>query len=697
MDAVRLAAHPFAIRSMRCLPTLRRTLAAGLCAAALGVHAEEPLQALPYAPSLDLGSMDRGTDPCVDFYRHACGGWQKNNPIPPDQASWDVYGKLQEDNLRYLWGLLRDAAEPRDAREAAQRQAGDYFAACMDEARVAAAGLAPLQPQLQRVAALSSREAIAPLLAELHLSGTDGAMFSLRAEQDFRDATRVIATVDAGGLGLPDRDQYLRADARSQALRAAYLRYVARMFELLGDSPAQALAAARAVMAIETELARASLTRTARRDPRRIYHRMSLPQLRRMAPAFDWAGYLQASAVSADTPINVAEPRFVLHLARLLAQRPLADWKQYLRWHVANARAPYLSPPVAAAWFDFHLKTLRGVEQAPPRWKQCVRWVDRDLGEALGQLFVQRTFSPQTRERATRMVQAIERAMEQRIRQLDWMSAPTKQAALAKLHALVNKIGYPPAWRDYRALEIRRDDFFGNVARGQGFEARRQLAKIGRPVDRDEWVMTPPTVNAYYDAQLNAMNFPAGILQPPLFDPSLDDAPNFGNTGSTIGHELTHGFDDEGRQFDAQGNLRDWWKPRDTARFNERAACVARQYAGYTVVDDIRINSRLTLGEDVADLGGTVLAYVAWKTVTAGQALAARDGFTPDQRFFIGMAQWACSNERPQALRLQALTGVHSPNRHRVNGVLANMPEFAKAFSCRPGQPMVRTNPCKVW
>lgn len=673
-------------------PLLALLAAAALC---LPVRADQPLQALPYAPSLDVGSLDRDADPCVDFYRYACGGWQQKNPIPPDQAGWDVYSKLQEENLRYLWGLLVEAAEPRSERTPAQQKAGDYFAACMDQASVEAAGLAPLRPSLQRIAGLASRRELAPLLAALHLSGTDGAMFAFGAEQDFRDATRVIATVDAGGLGMPDRDQYLQGGAKAQALRASYQRYVAQMLELLGDTPADARAAARIVMAMETELARASLTREARRDPRRIYHRMSLAQLRRLAPGFDWEAYLQASAVPAGTAVNVTEPRFLLRLGQLLAQRPLADWKHYLRWQLANARAPYLSQPMAAAWFDFHLKTLRGVETAPPRWKQCVRWVDRDLGEALGQLFVQRTFSPQTRERATRMVQAIEQAMETRIRELDWMSATTKKAALAKLHALVNKIGYPPAWRDYAGMEVRRDDFFGNVARGQGFEARRQLSKIGRPVDRDEWVMTPPTVNAYYDAQLNAMNFPAGILQPPLFDPALDDAPNYGNTGSTIGHELTHGFDDEGRQFDAKGNLRDWWGPRDTARFNERAACVAKQYSGYTIVDDIKINGRLTLGEDVADLGGTVLAYLAWKTTHPDAP--SRDGFTPDQRFFVGMAQWACSNERPQALRLRALTGVHSPNRHRVNGVVSNLPEFAKAFSCKPGQPMVRAKPCKVW
>jgi endothelin-converting enzyme/putative endopeptidase len=450
-------------------------------------------------------------------------------------------------------------------------------------------------------------------------------------------------------------------------------------------------------MAIETELARASLTQEQRRDPRKIYHRMTLTQLRKIAPAFDWAAYLEAVGVSAGTPINVAQPAFVRKLQALLSQRPLADWKTYLRWNLVNSQLPYLSKPFAQASFDFYSARLRGVQSQPPRWKLCVRWVDRDLGEALGQVFVKHTFAPDTKERAAAMARAIGQAMRQRIRNLPWMGEKTKQAALAKLGTVVNKIGYPQTWRDYAALDVKHGDFYGNVERSQTFETRRMLAKVGRPVDRAEWAMTPPTVNAYYDVQLNSINFPAGVLQPPLFDPKMDDAPNFGNTGLTIGHELTHAFDDEGRQFDAHGNLRDWWSKKDVAEFNKRTACIVEQYSAYTVVDDIKINGRLTLGEDVADLGGTLIAYMAWKAVTTNQRLMPIDGFTPDQRFFIGAAQWACSNERPEVLRLRTLTDPHSPSRFRINGVLSNMPQFAQAFSCKPGQPMVRAKTCTVW
>ncbi|HJV59945.1 MAG TPA: M13 family metallopeptidase [Albitalea sp.] len=678
----------------------RSCLAAWLCVAVATASAqsdETPLASLPYSPGLDLSSLDRSVDACVDFYRFSCGGWQQRNPIPADQSGWDVYSKLQDENRRFLWGLLNEAADERAQRSASQQKTGDYFAACMDEAAIDAAGAAPLQPALDRVAALASRRAIASLLAALHRGGTDNALFRFGSEQDHADSSRVIAVVDAGGLGLPDRDDYLRRDARSARLRADYRAHVARMFELLGDRAGTARAAAQRVLAMETELARASLAVDARRDPHRVYHRMSLAQLRRLAPAFDWTAYLDASGVAAHTPLNVTEPTFVRGVDRMLREHRLADWRTYLRWQLVNAQAPYLSRPFAQATFDFYSARLRGVQALPARWKRCVRWVDRDLGEALGQVFVQRTFAADTKPRVAAMARAIEDAMRTRIGELDWMSPATRQAALAKLATLVNKIGYPERWRDYSALQIRRDDFFGNVERSQAFESARQLAKIGRPVDRDEWAMTPPSINAYYDSQLNAMNFPAGILQPPLFDARMDDAVNFGDTGSTIGHELTHGFDDEGRQFDARGNLRDWWTRRDAAEFNRRAACIVKQYSGYTVVDDLHINGRLTLGEDVADLGGTALAYMAWKAVTAAQPPSPRDGFTSEQRFFIGMAQWACSNERPETLRLLARTDPHSPNRYRINGVVANMPEFARAFSCRPGQPMVRERPCKVW
>jgi endothelin-converting enzyme/putative endopeptidase len=395
--------------------------------------------------------------------------------------------------------------------------------------------------------------------------------------------------------------------------------------------------------------------------------------------------------------VNVTEPAFFKELDALLGKRSLAEWKTYLRWHIAHARAPYLSRDFVVADFEFYGKHLRGVQALQPRWKRCVRYVDRDLGEALGQVFVARTFSAETKGRAVAMTQEIVKAMEADLRQIDWMGEATRKQALEKLHSLVNKIGYPEKWRNYDALTIGPADFAGDVDRAMRFESRRQLAKIGRPLDRGEWQMTPPTVNAYYDPQMNDMNFPAGVLQPPLFDPKLDDAPNYGNTGATIGHELTHGFDDEGRQFDAKGNLRDWWTKADGAAFEKRAACVAEQYAQYTVVDDIKINSKLTLGEDVADLGGTLLAYRAWREATKNQRLAPVDGLTPDQRFFVGMAQWACGDERAESKRMSAITNPHSPDQYRINGVVANMEEFRNAFQCKPGQPMARVNACRVW
>jgi endothelin-converting enzyme/putative endopeptidase len=424
---------------------------------------------------------------------------------------------------------------------------------------------------------------------------------------------------------------------------------------------------------------------------------MTLTQLTKLAPNLGWGAYLEALPLARDAGLNVAQPAFFRKLNTLLAQRPLAQWKTYLRWHSVTAQSAYVSQPLAQARFDFFSAKLLGVKTMPARWKQCVTWVDRDLGEALGQVFTQRTFTPQTRQRAQDMTLAIQQAMTTRLDALDWMSPATKKAAHAKLATMVNKIGYPEQWRDYTALQVQPDDFAGNVQRSQVFEAQRQLAKIGKPVDRAEWGMTPPTVNAYYNAQMNDINFPAGILQPPLFDPRSDDAPNYGNTGSTIGHELIHGFDDEGRRFDAKGNLRDWWSAKDGKEFERRASCIVNQYSSYTAVDDVKVNGKLTLGEDLADLGGTILAYAAWKTTTASQKLEVIQDLTPDQRFFVGLAQWACSNTRPEAERLQAQTDPHSPPRYRINGVVSNMPEFAKAFSCKPGQPMVRDKVCKVW
>jgi putative endopeptidase len=662
------------------------------------VSADHPLTALPYTPGLDVNFMDRSVDPCTNFYRYSCSTWIKNNPIPPDQARWDVYAKLQQDNQLFLWGLLEQAAKSAANRSVVEQEIGDYFQACMDEPGIEKAGAAPLKSGLDEIAALKSLNDLPRLLARLHL-GVNGEhmLFGFGSGQDYGDSTQVIAFASSGGLGLPERDYYLKTDAKSQETRAKYVEHLQRMFALLGDSTDAAAANARVVMEIETAFAKATLTRVEQRDPYKQYHKLSVQQLQALTPAFRWDAYLSNSGAPTISAVNVTEPKFFQELQTLLRQRKLQDWKTYLRWHYVHDKARYLSAPFVQADFDFYRKHLRGVKEMQPRWKRCVAYVDRDLGEALGKEFVEKTFTPETKARTLTMTKLIETAMESEIKQLAWMSDGTKARALDKLHGIVNKIGYPDKWRDYSSVKIVRDDFMGNAERATEFETRRQLTKIGKPVDRGEWQMTPPTVNAYYDAQLNDMNFPAGVLQPPLFDPKMDDAPNYGNTGSTIGHELTHGFDDEGRKFDAKGDLHDWWTKQDAAGFTKRAGCVIDQYAQYTVVDNIKINSKLTLGEDLADLGGTLLAYIAWKHATLGVDLQPKDGLTPDQRFFIGMAQWACGDERPENKRLNAATNEHSPDEFRVNGVVSNMPEFQKAFSCKVGQPMVRSTSCRVW
>ena len=661
---------------------------------------KRPLSALPYTPSLDVTAMDRTVDPCVDFYTYSCGGWNKKNPIPPDQARWDVYGKLSDDNVQFLWGLLEEAGKQTPGRDAATRKIGDYFASCTDEAAIEKAGAAPLRDDLAAIDALPSKEALATLLGRLHL-GTDsaGMLFGFGSEQDFKNSSQVIGIAVAGGLGLPDRDYYTKDDAKSQETRQRYVEHVAKILTLLGEPPAAARKDAETVMRIETALAKASLTRVDRRDPYKIYHHLRRGELQALTPSFRWDDYLRAIGQPALDDVNVTEPEFYKQVEKTLKSESLADLKTYLRWPLAHNRARYLSSPFANENFAFFTAYLRGVKEQQPRWKRCVAWVDRDLGEALGQVFVRKAFPPDRKASTVEMVRQIEGAMEQRIKGLPWMGAATKQQALAKLHGLANKIGYPDTWRDYAALDVQRGDFVGNVDRAVRFESRRQLGKIGKPVDKGEWGMTPPTVNAYYNALMNDMNFPAGVLLPPLYDPRIDAAPNYGNTGTTIGHELTHGFDDQGRQFDAQGNLRDWWTEKDAVEFEKRAACVADQYARYTVIDDIKINSKLTLGEDVADLGGTILALQAWRNATANQRLAPAEGLTPDQRFFVGFAQWACGDERPESKRVNAITNPHSPLEYRINGVVVNIPEFAATFSCKKGQPMVKDadKVCRVW
>ena len=665
-----------------------------LCACAL----DRPISSLPYTPSLDLSSMDRSSDPCADFYQYSCGGWVKNNPIPPDQSAWSVYAKLASDNQRFLWGILDDLADRGSGRSVPQQKIGDYFASCMDERAVEKKGAAALRPELDAIAGLTNKLSLAPLLARVQaMDDTSGFLFGFGSNQDFENSESVIAFATAGGLGLPDRDYYTKTDPKSRQIRDQYTAHMQRMFVLLGDVPAVAHAEAVRVMEIETSLAGSSLTLVQKRDPHRLVHKRKLRGLKELTPSFDWSIYLAALGLAGLDSFNVTEPEFFREVDRQLRTRDLDDLKAYLRWHVAHANAAYLSTAFVNEDFDFYGRTMRGTQQLRPRWKRCVALVDQQLGEALGQEFVARAFTPELKAKTLQMTTNIEQAMQQDLEHLDWMSPATRKRALEKLHAVVNKIGYPDHWRDYGTVQIRRDDFLGNQQRTTTFESQRQLAKIGKPVDRTEWVLTPPTVNAGYEPQTNDITFPAGVLQPPLFDGKLDDAPNYGNTGGTIGHELTHGFDDEGRQFDAHGNLRDWWTPRDAKAFNSRAQCVVHQYGQYTAIDELKINSELTEGEDIADLGGEILAYMAWKIATQGQQLKDQDGMTPDQRFFVGFAQWACESVRPERARELAQTNPHSPGKYRINGVAANMPEFQKAFSCKAGAPMVNAKPCRVW
>lgn len=659
---------------------------------------DTPLTEFPYTPGLDVSAMDKTADPCNDFYQYSCGGWIKNNPIPADQSNWSVYGKLYQDNQRFLWGILENLSQKTTGNTAGQQKLGDYYAACMNETLIDQRGAQPIQPLLQRIDAIKAKNELPALLAQLHLeTGDTGFYFGMGSGQDYADSSQVIAFASGGGLSLPERDYYLKQDKRSVALRAQYVAHIAQMLELLGESAADAKAHAATVLKVETALARATLSPVDKRDPYKLFNKMNLAQLQTLTPGFDWNVYLNAVGLDSSKDVNVTEPAFFKALAAHWKAVPLDAIKVYLRWHAVHAQASALSSPFVNANFAFFGKTLMGTPQLQPRWKRCVAMADAQLGEALGQEFVERAFSPQLKARTLKMTEQIEQAMLDDLKNLDWMSPKTKEKAIEKLKAIVNKIGYPDKWRDYSSVVVARDDFYGNTERATQFEVRRRLDKIGKPLDRGEWGMTPPTVNAYFDAQMNYINFPAGVLQPPLFDPKMDDAPGYGNTGGTIGHELTHGFDDEGRQYDAKGNLKNWWSKGDDKQFRKRAQCVVNQYAKYTVVDNIKINSKLTLGEDLADLGGMVLAWTAWKMQTEGQTLESRDGLTPDQRFFVGFAQWACESSRPEALRVQAATDPHSPGKYRVNGVVVNLPEFGKAFACKPGSAMTSAKPCKVW
>jgi len=671
----------------------RPILLTSFCLSAL--LAQTPAKQNSTPAHFDLTAMDRAADPCVDFYQYACGTWKKNNPIPPDQSEWGRFDELQERNENTLRQILEETAKPTPGRDEVAQKIGDYYAACMDEKGMDAKGLAPIEPELARIRNLKEKSQFADEIAQLHARGI-ASLFDFSSGQDFKDSNSVIAQFDQGGLGLPEREYYLKQDAKSVEMRQKYLAHVQRMFELAGEKTAQAAADAAAVMKLETALAKGSLDLVSRRDPEKVYHKMTRAELAALSPAFRWNEYFTASAAPAFTNINVSYPDFVKTINSEIQAASLAEWKAYLTWHVLHSEAQLLPTPFTLENFNFFGKVLRGAEELRPRWKRCVQFTDSQLGEALGRKYVELTFGATGKQRTLKMVDALEKALGEDIQTLTWMSAETKKQALVKLHAITNKIGYPDRWRDYSSVVVKRDDALGNSFRADEFEFHRVLNKIGKPLDRGEWDMTPPTVNAYYDPQMNNINFPAGILQPPFFYNDMDDAVNFGGIGMVIGHELTHGFDDQGRQFDAQGNLKDWWTKKDAEEFQQRAACVADEYSGFSVAPGAFINGKLTLGENTADNGGVRIALMALLN-TIGQKKDKVDGFTPEQRMFLAFGQVWCTNEREEALRLQVQTNEHSPARFRVNGVVENMPEFQKAFACKAGQPMAPVHACRVW
>jgi endothelin-converting enzyme/putative endopeptidase len=655
-----------------------------------------PVQRLP---PIDEGAFDRSVSPCDDFFRFACGGWIAAHPIPADKPRWGRFDELADRNLQDLRSILEAAATgARDPRDAFGDKVADFYGACMDEVAVERDGLAALAAEWSHVDAMKDRNALAAELARLDADGID-VPFALTSGQDLKDATQVIGWVYQAGLGLPDRDYYLSADAQHAKIRARYAAHVERMLALAGVRAPDAAAQAADVLALETELARSHFTRVEMRDPRRTYNRVDRAGLARLAPQFPWQRWLADVGLPGLDAISVSTPRSIEAVGRLFAEAPLPRWQAYLRWHVlvkaASARA--LPRAFVEERFAFTSTAFTGAKELEPRWKSCVKQTDGALGEALGQTYVRLHFGEEAKARTVRMVQQIEQAMEEDLSAVPWMDAATRARAREKLGLVANKIGFPDRWRDYSALHVTRSGHLTNVLAASAFEERRELAKIGKPLDRGEWDMTPPTVNAYYSPSLNEMVFPAGILQPPFWSPIAPEAVNLGAIGMVVGHELTHGFDDQGRRFDGHGNLTEWWTPGVGERFEERARCLVRQYGAYEPVPGTHLDGQLTLGENIADLGGLKLAWTALHDrATAAPAIA---GFTPDQQFFVGLAQIWCSATREPFARMQAVTDPHAPARFRVNGTVANTAAFARAFQCREGSPMARpaAERCEVW
>ncbi len=666
-----------------------------LRAAALFALAALLLAARP-APAITPGDMDPTASPCRDFYQYADGGWLKSNPIPASFSRWGSFTVLADHNREVLKKVLDDAAAKRAPAGSNEQKIGDFYAACMDQTKIEAEGAKPIAPELDRIARIADRAGLEAEVARLHEEGVP-ALFGFGSQQDRKNSEEVIAGAFQGGLGLPDRDYYTKDDEKTKTIRDQYLAHVGKMLALLGDDAAKAAEEAKTVVAIETRLAKASMTRVERRDPDATYHRMTVAQLEAIGPAFSWKAYLR----DVDAPpsdVNVAQPEFFRALDRELGEVPMADWKAYLRWHLVAAAAPTLSSKFVEEDFDFNGRILNGTKEILPRWKRCVAATDDELGFALGQKYVEAAFPPESKARMDALVKNLIAALSEDLTTLPWMSEATRKAAREKLAAFTPKIGYPDEWRDYSAYRVGRESHAANVAAGDAFEFHRQLAKIGQPVDRKEWGMTPPTVNAYYNPAKNEIVFPAGILQPPFFDGKADDAVNYGAIGAVIGHEMTHGFDDQGRKFDAKGNLRDWWTPEDAKNYGERAACVEKQFDGYVVQPGLNENGKLVLGESIADLGGLKIAWKAFQKSLEGKpAPAPIDSFSAEQRFFLSYARVWAENDRPESERVMVVTNPHPLDRFRAIAAPSNMPEFEKAFRCKGGEPMVRADRCTIW